>query len=189
MLFPRSWTALLALVTVLAVAVPNSASASIKTYAISVTVTSAPNAPGAFEPWTFGTLPETTQGTFNADDTASGFISNLQLTVGGLDIATTLPFQFINSFDPSTLDLLFIAVNSAGDSAVVLTSGFIGPGGFAEGIDSTLTGPFDPFFGNTQNWEGTIQIQGVPEPSTLFLFGSGLIGVLGYCRRQQKRKA
>ena len=165
--------------------------AAIVSYSISVKVTAAPNAPGAYVPWSFTSLPSTFVGTFDADDTVAGAITNLSLSIGGIDIFATHPLVLVNSFDPATRTLNWISIDpSSSLSAVSLGSGFgVTPSNYAVGIDSTFAGPEDPYLGNTQNWVGTFTVNPVPEPSTLAICGIGACAAgIRSARRRRSEK-
>lgn len=164
--------------------------AAIVSYSISVQVTTAPNAPGAYIPWSFASLPSTFVGTFDADDTVAGPISNLSLSIGGVDVAAAHPIVFDNNFDPATRTLTWAAIDpSTFLSAVALGSFGGAPSNYTAGIDSTLTGPFDPYYGSTQNWGGTFTVNQVPEPSTLAICGIGACAAgIRSARRRRSEK-
>jgi hypothetical protein len=162
------------------------------TYTIDVTVTAAPNAPGAFVAWTFATLPATFSGTFEADDTVAGPISNLQLIIGGVDVATTHPNVAQNLFNPAGIVLIWGAQDpSSGESAVSLGRPFGSvPVDYAVAFDNSFFVPFDPYFTSTQNWVGTFTIIGppaaVPEPGALLTAAPALLGLFLLRRRRSR---
>jgi hypothetical protein len=156
---------LLALVVTLGVAASSVSSAAPATYYITVAVTSAPNSPGTFVPWTFAGLPAVFQGTFVADDTIPGPISSLVLIVGGVNILATHPIVVENAFDPGTKLLNFVTF---GLPSAVGFGASGGPANYALGADTTGIGPRDPYFGGTtfQNWVGTFAVTTTPVRSS-----------------------
>ena len=185
-----SLVAIGALTALLAPGVASRASATTIPYAVTVQVTSAPLAPGSYgsNPWSFGSLPSTFSGTFDADDTVTGPISNLVLIVGGLNLATNFPMEAVNFFDPATLTLMLGLFDASGDESFVgLNSTFAGgqPPNYATGIENNVFGTLDPYSGYTQNWVGTFSVTAVPEPATLALLGTGLLSVIALRRRRQ----
>ena len=132
-------------------------------------------------------------GTFQADDTVSGPISSLALTIGGLDIATSHPSINTNVFDPGTLTLSFTAYDPANIHTLVFFNFFGAPTNYVAAVEANVSGIVDPYEGNTQNWAGTFSISSsppgaVPLPAALPLFAAGL-GALGLLGRRRKRKA
>ena len=91
---------------------------------IEVTVNTAPGGLGFGPAFTFGTLPESFSGTFTADDTLSGPISNLSLTVGGVDIPSAFPIPFTNSFNPTANELTHIVSDTAANPRSVMQLAF-----------------------------------------------------------------
>jgi hypothetical protein len=159
---------------------------SIVQYTLTLNVTAADAAPGSFasNPWFFGATPAIFIGTFDADDTVAGAISNFNMTVGGMDLALSHPGTSDNFFDPGTLELVWLQYDpSLGESAVGFgTTPFSGgaPANYAVAIENSGTGPIDPFYGFTQNWVGTFSVapSGVPEPSMVAVFCLGAIGMM-----------
>ncbi|MFN9627770.1 MAG: PEP-CTERM sorting domain-containing protein [Planctomycetota bacterium] len=195
----RIFQMMVACVSVL-LAMSENADSAVINYTITVSVTAAPNAPGSFasNPWSFGqtptlSTPATFVGTFEADDSVVGPISNLVLSIGGLDIATSHPLQADNSFDPINLILTSFWIDSYQlQSGVIFGNvGSGAPANYAVAIQNTNTPPLDSFHNiNTQNWVGTYTIapstQAVPEPSTLAIFGIGA-GIAGLKARRRKQ--
>ena len=193
-------------VAVLVVAPTGQVQAAIIQYTISVHVTAADASPGSFVSWAFSGVPATFSGTFDADDTVTGSISNFALTVGGLDIATSHPDseEAENNFDPTSLLLDWGSYNTPVNSFVGF--GDLADVGFIEGasppvnyvvaIEDNDDLPLDPFYNYTQNWVGTYSITGggaggepIPEPGTLALLGLGAAAAGLAKRRRQKRAA
>ena len=183
-----------AIVVSMALVASGTANATLITYDIDVTVASDPNTPGSFasNPWSFGSLPGVFSGTFTADDTVAGLISNLNLIIGGLDIATSHPNVFVNSFDPGSLLLTYGALDTLASESFVGFGNLVGfgsPTNYAVAVQNSLSAPIDPFYSSTQNWVGTLGITptNVPEPTTLDLFAVGLAG-FGIRRRESAKK-
>jgi hypothetical protein len=174
---------------------PATSFGSLVTYEITVDVTSAPNAPGSFpsNQWSFSSLPSVSVGTFQASDSFPGQISNLHLTVGGLDIATSHSFVDGSFFDPSTLTLQYGANDPTGEESFVLFNASFSdnqPSNYVAAIQNTNSfdiGPPDPYSpAFTQNWAGTFSISvAVPEPGSLTMLGLGLacLGTLNVVKR------
>ena len=189
-------------VAVLVVAPTGQVQAEIIQYTISVNVTDADESPG-YVPWAFSSVPATFSGTFDADDTVTGSISNFALTVGGLDIATSHPDseEAENNFDPTSLLLDWGSYNTPVNSFVGF--GDLADVGFIEGasppvnyvvaIEDNDDLPLDPFYNYTQNWVGTYSIAPstavVPEPSSIAMFGIGALSLFGYSRRRRQTSA
>lgn len=183
---------LVALLAVL-IATAGQVQAAVVSYSISVEVTAAPNAPGLNFPWSFTSLPSTFVGTFDADNTVAGAISNLSLSIGGIDIVASHTIVIENSFDPTTRTLTWAATDPGNNSGVVLGSYLgVAPLDYAVGVEDTPTGPYDPYYGLTQNWVGTFTINPsspVPEPSTLAVFGIGVCAAgIRSARRRRREK-
>ncbi|MCO8124875.1 PEP-CTERM sorting domain-containing protein [Stieleria sp. TO1_6] len=172
--------------------------AGIIQYTISVNVTAADGAPGTFVQWDFSSIPSVFTGTFEADDTVTGSISHFELTVGGIDIATSHPDTLgsgNNLFDPSSLLLDWGGYNTFGDSFVGFgdladpTLPTSSPANYVGAIEATDLFPDDPFYQYAQNWVGTYSIvpsaSAVPEPSSFAIF-SGLGLVACRIRRRQR---
>ncbi len=149
-------------------------------YLLEVTVTSAPNAPGTYidNPWNFGSLPLVFQGTFTADNAVSGSISNLQLVIGGIDVAATHTYAAASDFNPATLALKMLLQSL--DSAVLLGSvgTFGAPANYAVAVQAGNLAPVDPYYSNTQNWVGTFSVTAIPEPAAMLLTAAGTLAVL-----------
>ena len=185
---------LVALLAVL-IATAGQVQAAVVSYSINVQVTAAPNAPGASTPWSFTSLPSTFVGTFDADDTAPGPISNLSLSIGGVDIVASHPSVQFNWFDPTTLTLNWAAADPSDTLTGVALGNFFAPGAppdYAVGIESSGSLPLDPHYNSTQNWVGTFTINPsspVPEPSTLAVFGIGACAAgIRSARRRRREK-
>lgn len=169
--------------------------AGIMPYQITVEVTAAPTVPGTFpsNPWSFPDgVPATFVGTFDADDTVPGPISDLALTIGGLDIASTHPLVPIPDldfeFDPSSLTLVYVGVDPSGAESAVIFGAFddIVPANYAVAIQNSQTPPIDPFLGSTQNWVGTFSVvSAVPEPTSLAIWSLMGFVAVGQRRRRQ----
>ncbi|MFN6140634.1 MAG: PEP-CTERM sorting domain-containing protein [Planctomycetota bacterium] len=184
---------LVALLAVL-IATAGQVQAAVVSYSINVQVTAAPNAPGASTPWSFTSLPSTFVGTFDADDTAPGPISNLSLSIGGVDIVDYHTLVQLKRCDPTTLTLSWVATDPTNNiTAVGLGSYYPGmPSDYAVGLEGTGFLPADPYYGSTQNWVGTFTINPsspVPEPSTLAVFGIGVCAAgIRSARRRRREK-
>lgn len=167
-------------------------------YTITVNVTAADVAPGSFDsnPWSFSSVPSSFLGTFDADDTVVGGISNLVLTVGGLDIAVSHPVEAVNSFDPNTLILSWSQIDPSfsGFKVGFGPIGLLGtPSNYAVAVERSFRSPRDPFYQSPQNWVGTYSIAPstapVPEPSSLALFAIGAcVAGLGPRRRRRGKQ-
>ncbi|RXK88297.1 PEP-CTERM sorting domain-containing protein [Chlorobaculum sp. 24CR] len=135
----------------------------------------------------------TYSGTFTADDSAPGSISNLNLTIGGLDIASAFPVVAVNTFNPATLILNY----GGGDNVVTPTSGVAfgdplllgAPSDYAVASENSPWGPANPYYGSTENWVGTYSISAVPEPSTALLLGIGAVGLAVGARKKKTNVA
>lgn len=69
---------------------------------------------------------------------------------------------------------------------------------YADGIDIAMGTDWDIWFGTmgsdwiandnpayvVEGWEGTLELTAVPEPGTILLFGSGLVGLFGIARKR-----
>lgn len=172
------------------------ANAAVMTYNIDVRVTAAPLAPGSFteNQWSIPSTPVTYHGTFMADDTNIGAISNLNLTIGGVDIASSHIGLHANSFDPGTLQLNYNVSNWDYPSYIAFGQpmGFmLPPANYAVAFDAVAFSPIeDPYYGAAQNWVGTVSItQAVPEPSTVLLLGIGVLGMAYKSRRKAAAQA
>lgn len=173
---------------------PAVSSAALMEYTITVEVTAAGFVPGSYpsNPWSFGSVPATFVGTFDADDTAIGPVSNMALTIGGLDIAATHTVPYPSMFDPNTLLLRWVQTDPIAASFVVF--GAIAPSipvNYAVAIEGTSSAPFDPYLGATQNWVGTYSVapSAVPEPASVTLVGLGAFGLIaGAIRRRRQQK-
>lgn len=163
--------------------------AEIITYSIEVTVTAAPTAPGTFasNPWHFDELPALFSGTFEADDTAVGQVSNFQLVIGDIDIAALHVAVNTNIFDPRTRLLEFFAFQADLESFVSFGGFRDAPDDYAVAMQNTSFSPTDPYvFDATQNWVGSLRIGVAPAPSTYLLLALGLTGFA--TRRRARRR-
>ncbi|MEM9280789.1 MAG: PEP-CTERM sorting domain-containing protein [Verrucomicrobiota bacterium] len=154
-------------------------------YTLEVTVTTAPGSPGN-PGYSFGSLPQTFTGTFEADDAVVGPISSLAIEIGGLDVVAELPFLAGgNTFDPATLQLTYtisdFGTNFPPGAFVAFGDDIVGAPSpnYVAGYQQTFTfGEVqDPVFGLDSNWAGSYVITPIPEPTgaTLLLIGTGLV--------------
>lgn len=175
------------------------------TYLIDVTVTNAPNVPNIFPggpEWAVPSVPLTYSGTFLADPDTNGPISDLSLEVAGVDVGAAHPVRDIfvrsdgtigeiNEFSPSTLTLIWAALDTSAISSFVSIGNTTNtPGVPADRIvalqntDPTIFPPGDPIFLTTISWEGTFTItKGTPVPetgATLALAALGLGSLLSF---------
>lgn len=168
---------------------PTLASATTIQYTITLDVTNVSGFVNAFlpAPYSFPAVPATFVGTFDADNTAAGAVSNFQLVVGGLDIATTYDKTFLcapcGTFDPITRTLQY---DFPGRETDVLfgrfggpISGRVSPADYAVAIENDITTPplGDPFLDFVYDWSGTYGIVPTAEPSTAMLIAAGLLFV------------
>jgi len=162
-------------------------------YTITVNVSADGFSPGSFadNQWSFPSgVPATFVGTFEADNSAVGAISDLSLVIGGLNLASSNPAVAENSFNPFTDQLTWEGydVNYANS---LVTLGVINPI-YAVAIQNSNMNPLDPYYGDTQNWVGTFSVapgspSSVPDGgATVVMLGSVLAG-LGVLRRRISR--
>jgi hypothetical protein len=153
--------------------------AAVIQYTITVNVDTI-GAPGSFggNQWSFPSGPASFVGTFDADDSAIGAISNFSLTIGGLDLAMSLTgSSTVNSFDPF-INYLGWSQYDALDSEYLTAFGGVwgGPSNYAVALENNDAAPLDPYQPYTQNWSGTYSIApivSVPDASstlTLLVF-------------------
>jgi len=177
---------------------PTVASASTVTYKIYVTVDSAPNLGGLTSSspiYAFGSFPTTFVGSFDADNDVAGSITNLALTIGGVDIASTFDSYFYSLFDPHTFNLVLSAQFFGGfqeNVALGSSGGLLGtsPANYAVGLMNCNCGPIDPYFGgsNTQMWVGSFVVgpSSVPESTSLQFLLLGAVALLARRRSIQR---
>ena len=176
--------------------------AALYTYNIDGLVTNAPNSPGSFpeNPWTFTSVPESFSGSFVADDTTPGSITNLSLVIGGIDVPALHPEVLINIFDPATLRLFWAGLDASRDTSFISLGNTTNTPGVpfdravaTQNTDPVLLPPEDDIFETTINWEGTFAVskgERVPESTTTFAaasLGFGGLLLLNALRGRRKR--
>ncbi len=109
------------------------------------------------------------------DPDASAFSDRGVLSPGLLSGLRVGSFTFVTGPAP-VATLIFTAANNTGPGVLttdVTVSDGAGPGGgWSPPIDSYVP--------------GTVNVQAVPIPAAVWLFGSGLLGLVGVARRRQR---
>lgn len=133
-----------------------------------------------------------TNGTFNLDATidAAGSLAGGSLTIGGT--VATLGFNSGTlltgdltafGFEPAGGDPLEFTFDVTGGDAAALYGGVGAVGGVIMGA-TDFGGSFDVDWSNTGS--GVANVAPVPLPAALWLFGAGLMGLIGVGRRRAK---
>ena len=145
-----------------------------------------------------------TPGTLNSSTTSIAFAPNDEYTIGGTGSFSTLPLEFVTF--PSTFTIPY--TNGTAFTGEVLFS-FLYNGSTTETftVTSVTTGPNGSlyFYGTLSNqgtgsavyvltpgtdglgeWSGTLTVTPTPEPSSLILLGTGLVGAAGLMFRKRR---
>ena len=114
------------------------------------------------------------------------------------DLGSPIVFTFatpvfgVGLFNTSLVDAERFEVFDASDNllgSIDLPHAFINFGGFTStvGIAKGVVTPISPTNGSIYIDDLTVGAAAVPEPSTLLLLGTGLVGLVGYGRRQKRK--
>ncbi len=142
---------------------------------------------GSFQ-WN-NTLESAVSGTFSAS--ASGPINLATLTVSGLLTSPTPPQDSLSAtFTDPGGDSAIFGINFSGTNlplgTYTFTTGSPIPGTFDQLGGQCVTPVCNADFGNSSISAGTVLVTVTPEPSTLLMLGSGLLGLMGMAFRRKR---